>query len=205
MPRDSFDIHCRYALLTYAQSDSLDPRAIVEHLAKLEAECIIGRELHQDGGVHYHVFVDFGSKRRFRRADRFDVQGHHPNIKPSRGTPWAGYDYAIKDGDVVAGGLARPDPNIRKSGDKWAQIAAAQTRDEYWELLRTLAPKSLCTSFSNLSRYADWKYAPKPREYRSPDGVFEPTADMLDWVRHNLRDVEGEHTGGKHCPPPWPP
>lgn len=188
-----FDFHARYALLTYAQCGDLDPFTIVDHLAKIPAECIIGRELHNDGGIHLHVFIDLGRKRRFRRADKFDVQNRHPNIEPSRGTPWDGYDYAIKDGDIVAGGLARPESRdtIQRDGEIWSIIVAAETRDEYWELIRVLAPKSLCNSFSNLSRYADWKYASKLLRYRTPDGTFEPTNQLTAWVQGNIQGLEG--------------
>ena len=104
----SFSFHARYALLTYAQCGDLCPFTIVDLLSTMGAECIIGREHHQDGGIHLHVFVDFGRKYRSRRADTFDVGGFHPNISQSYGTPEKGYDYACKDGDVVAGGLDRP-------------------------------------------------------------------------------------------------
>ena len=33
----------------------------------------------------------------------FDVDGVHPNISPTYSTPQAGFDYACKDGDAVAG------------------------------------------------------------------------------------------------------
>ena len=99
----TFRFQARYALLTYAQCGDLDPFAVVNHLAELGAECIIGRENHSDGGLHLHAFVDFGRKYRTRNTRAFDVQGCHPNVSPSRGTPEEGFDYAIKDGDVVAG------------------------------------------------------------------------------------------------------
>ena len=70
----SFSFHARYALLTYAQCGDLCPFTIVDLLSTMGAECIIGREHHQDGGIHLHVFVDFGRKYRSRRADTFDVE-----------------------------------------------------------------------------------------------------------------------------------
>ena len=52
----TFRFAAKYGLLTYAQSDGLDPFAIVNHLGDLGLECIVGRELHDDGGTHYHAF-----------------------------------------------------------------------------------------------------------------------------------------------------
>ena len=102
----SFSFNARYALFTYPQCGDLDPFAVSDHFSEMGAECIVAREAHADGGTHLHAFVDFGRKYRTRRVDAFDVAGQHPNVSPSHGTPAKGYDYAIKDGDVVAGGLS---------------------------------------------------------------------------------------------------
>ena len=101
----TFNFNAKYVLLTYAQCGDLDPWAVVDHLAELRAECIIGREAHADGGTHLHCFAHFDRKFRSRRADVFDVLGCHPNVSPTYTTPQAGWDYACKDGDIVAGGL----------------------------------------------------------------------------------------------------
>lgn len=174
----SFDFHARYGLLTYSQCDDLEATAVNEHIEGLGAQCVIGREVHADGGIHLHCFFDFGRKRRFRRADVFDVRGRHPNIVKSRGTPELGYDYATKDNDIVGGGsLERPtagtEAGVSNESRKWLQIVAAETRDEFFDLCGRLAPKSLCVSYSNLARYADWKYAVTPSAYVTPSGTFD--------------------------------
>lgn len=198
--KPSFDLHAQYALFTYSQCGDLDPFTVCDHFARLQAECIIGRESHQDGGTHLHVFADFGFKRRFRGSRTFDVQGFHPNLIPSRGTPWGGYDYAIKDGDVVAGGLARPEGNssgVLGESNCWDHIVASSTRDEFWERLRIHAPKSLCTSWVSLSKYAEWRYADKPLEYESPAGDFTVMPELSNWVETNLYRIDGTNKPGK--------
>ena len=100
-----FRFQARYALLTYAQCGELDPFRVVEHLGSLRAECIIGRESHVTGGLHLHAFVGWERKFSTRDCRAFDVDGHHPNIVASYGTPESGWDYACKEGDIVAGGL----------------------------------------------------------------------------------------------------
>lgn len=186
----AFNVNSRYVLLTYAQCGDLDPWAVNDLLSTLGAECIIGRERHEDGGIHLHAFVDFNRKFRTRRSDIFDVDGHHPNISQSRGTPEAGYDYAIKDGDVVAGGLGRPEGKSR-GGDgsthaKWTAITQAENREQFWELCHELDPKAAATSFTQLSKYADWRFAPDPPVYEHPigisftDGDFDGRREWLD-------------------------
>jgi len=198
----TFAFHSRYALLTYAQcGHDLDPFRIVELFAVLSAECIIGREVHEDGGIHLHVFVDFGRKRRFRDARKFDVDDYHPNIVPSRGNPGDGWDYATKDGDVIAGGLDRPGGGIEGAGAQselrgavrnshaaWTRIVAAEDREEFLDLCKQLAPERLVCSWSSIVKYADWRYARVLAPYTSPSGHWElgAMAELNEWSDRNL-------------------
>lgn len=171
----TFRFQARYALITYSQCGELDPWSVSDHFSALGAECIVGREHHVDGGTHLHVYVDFGRKFTCRRADVFDVAGFHPNIETSKGTPEKGFDYAVKDGDVVAGGLERPVPG-RDSGngsthDKWTAITCAPSREDFWRLVFDLDPQRGACSWSSLAKYADWRYAPPRLEYESPGNV----------------------------------
>lgn len=183
-----FHCNARYFLITYAQCGDLSEWAVLDHFVELGAECIIGREHHQDLGLHFHVFIDFGRKFRSRKTDVFDVQGRHPNIQASRGTPEKGYDYAIKDGDVVAGGLERPSRAVGsgKAVDLWSQIAGATCGKEFWELCEELDPKSLCCSFGQLQKFHDWRFAEHAPVYESPAGFDFVGGDLDgrdDWVQ----------------------
>ena len=138
----TFNFNAKYVLLTYAQCGDLDPWAVVDHLAELRAECIIGREAHADGGTHLHCFAHFDRKFRSRRANVFDVLGCHPNVSPTYTTPQAGWDYACKDGDIVAGGLQ--DQMLAKSLEvetcgmiSWLQKVETSFLDYSWNLLRS--------------------------------------------------------------------
>lgn len=180
----------RYALLTYAQSGDLDPWAVSNHLSELGAECIVAREDHADGGSHLHAFVDFGRKFRTRKVDRFDVGGYHPNISPSHGTPEKGYDYVIKDGDVVAGGLERPaGSKLPANREAWSQIILAESRDEFFQLVADHDPRALCTSFTQLSKYADWKYRVDPEPYRHNEELsftLDRFPELTEWAQSTL-------------------
>ncbi|ANC51585.1 RepA [Faeces associated gemycircularvirus 21] len=187
----TFAINAKYVLLTYAQCGDLDGFAVMDRISELGGECIVARETHADGGTHLHVFCDFGRKFRSRKTDVFDVLGYHPNIEPSRGTPEKGYDYAIKDGDVICGGLARP--TTSRTGDssansKWTEITSATNRDEFWELVHLLDPKSAACSFGQLQKYCDWKFAVAPPTYTSPTGVEFDDGSIdgrLDWLQQS--------------------
>lgn len=181
----------RYALLTYAQCGTLDPFLVVNHLASLNAECIIGREHHADGGIHLHAFVDFGRKFRSRKTRIFDVEGYHPNVSPSKGSPGKGYDYATKHGDVVAGGLVRPgDANTQATLDERAtEILSAQTKDELLEACRTLAPSKLLWNYTSLRAYANDHYRDEKPPYVHPEEIRIDTSaypELDEWYQENV-------------------
>jgi len=168
-------INSKYVLLTYAQCGDLDEWAVNDHLSSLGAECIIARELHPTtGGVHLHVFVDFGRKFRSRRVDILDVEGRHPNVSPSKGTPEKGYDYAIKDGDVVAGGLERPRGGRPGTLSGLTAIAhLCETQDEFLEIYGEVDTRGLIKNFANVRSYAKWRYAGTLPKYESPSSFGE--------------------------------
>lgn len=190
-----FKFEAKYGLLTYAQcGDALDPHSIVCMLAELGAECIVGREVHADGGIHLHAFFMFERKFATRNERVFDVGDRHPNIVRGYGTPEKGWDYATKDGDVVGGGLERPSgERLLSTGDKWSRIIAAETRDDFFRLAAELDPKSLCVSFTSLRTYADWRYREDPEPYSHPRGISfceEGTRELDEWVSRNLDPMQ---------------
>lgn len=195
----TFNFHAKYVLLTYSQCGELDPFRVMDVISTLAGECIIGREHHEDGGIHLHVFVDFGRKFRSRKASIFDVDGVHPNISKSYGTPEKGYDYAIKDGEVVCGGLARPSGSGDGQADsKWHQIIQASTRDEFWELCTLLDPKATVVSFPALQKYCDWKYQYHAPAYESPgNAVFigGESDGRDDWLLQS--GINAERSGAR--------
>ena len=181
--------HAKYALLTYAQCGDLDPWQVSDHLSALGAESIVGRESHADGGVHLHVFVDFGRKFTSRKTDVFDVGGYHPNIERVGKTPWKAYDYAIKDGDVCAGGAERPDESgtelDRPADSTWSRILEAESAEEFHRLCSELAPRYYVCSFGSIQRYVDWRYRPVVEPYSTPTGIgfsIEGVEELTEWV-----------------------
>lgn len=188
----TFQFSARYALVTYSQSGPLSEWAVLNHFSSIGAECIIAREDHADGGTHLHVFCDFGRKKQSRRADFFDVEGYHADIRPSRGRAGEGWDYATKDGNIVAGGLARPGGGgLPETPNKWREIVSAESREEFFDLLRVLDPKTLVTRWSELNRYADSAYAKRHEPYVGPTGLeFElgMVPELARWGRELVED-----------------
>lgn len=195
-----FRFAAKYGLLTFPQCGSLDPWAVVEHLGSLGAECIVGREDHQDGGVHLHAFFMFERRFESRNVRIFDVHGQHPNVVRGYSSPEKGWDYATKDGDIVAGGLERPvGGEVVGTGEPWTTIILSESREQFFEACQRLAPRALLCNFTSLRTYADWKYRDIPAPYESPAGVSFDTAEYADlsgWVSQNLE----RSRNGESCP-----
>lgn len=188
----TFRFAARYGLLTYSQSPGLDPFRIVELLSKLGAECIVGRELHEDGGTHYHAFFMFNSEFRTRNPRVFDIDEYHPNILRGRKTPEQMFDYATKDGEIVAGGLERPQPRPSATADSdsfWRDVFAAETREETLRVARESNVGLFGRYFFQVRAIAESKAVQNPLDYVSPPELaweLRPYPELSDWCETYL-------------------
>lgn len=183
----TFRFAAKYGLLTYAQSEGLDPFRIVNHLADLGAECIVGRELHDDGGTHYHAFFMFARKFQSRNPRVFDVDSRHPNILRGIKTPHAMYDYATKDGDICGGGLERPSEggdSAKNNDEFWAAVFDAETKEETLRCAREFSVSLFGRYFFQVRAIAEGKTFRSPLDYVSnPELEWElgPYPQLSDW------------------------
>lgn len=187
----TFRFAAKYGLLTYAQSEGLDPFRIVELLADLGAECIVGKEYHSDGGTHYHAFFMFPREFRSRNARVFDIDAYHPNILRGRKTPGQMYDYATKDGDVVAGGLERPSgpQNSTDSDTFWRNVFDAEDREETLRVARDTNVGLFGRYFFQVRAIAEGKAIQNPLDYVSdPKLEWElgPYPELRAWCETHL-------------------
>ncbi|QCW23666.1 MAG: replication-associated protein [Genomoviridae sp.] len=198
----------RYALFTYSQCGDLEPEAVGLMLSDLGAECIIGREDHADGGIHLHAFAEFQPRLRKRGHVWADVEGFHPNIQPVTKTPWMTYDYAIKDGDVVWGGLERPPMTKKatqeaKEGSKaeaWLDLVNAESSEEFWDIARNRLTEKYVIHYEQMQRQHDRLFDPEEdEEYANPEGYeydISGYPELADWLKE-LKDES--FIGRKQC------
>jgi len=189
----TFRFAAKYGLLTYAQSDGLDPFSIVNHLGNLGLECIVGRELHDDGGTHYHAFF-MSDKKKFesRNARVFDIDSYHPNILRGVKTPESMYDYATKDGDICGGGLERPNQGKESSSstdDFWRGVFDAEGKEETLRCARELGVGLFGRYYFQVRAIAEEKARRSPLDYQ-PDVSLEwelgPYPELVDWCASYL-------------------
>lgn len=85
------------AFATYAQANTINKQDLYNHLESLSfgegvdqvtvTKICVGQESHDDGGQHFHVFLEFSRKLHERNPRFLDYGGCHPNIQPVRSVP----------------------------------------------------------------------------------------------------------------------
>lgn len=108
-PRKKFRAQWKHGMLTYSCPTTVqehpipDKETIMTFLKNLRNYdgCVVSKELHADGKVHYHAYIRFQPKCDTINARYFDINGVHPNITHNEG-PRKMINYVIKDGDYIA-------------------------------------------------------------------------------------------------------
>lgn len=193
MPPPQFKF--KTALLTYSQVDNdtaaafLSPKeAHFNHVASALRTPVVyrlGREFHDDGGTHFHVFVSFDQRVSFRNERTLDFYASHPNIKPIPRTPHLAFDYAGKDDDVIYEYGERPGESGASSGGRervYGDALSSETKEGFLACVREGAPRDYVLYFGAISGFADAHYATPPPDYHSP--AFEANGEWRvdDWL-----------------------
>lgn len=192
----SFRLQAKSFILTYSQVANEDafvrtPSSHFDHCTSLLGTLDVyrlGRELHQDGGTHFHAYVSPSAKCSTRNARLFDYAGYHPNIRPVRKTPWTSWDYVGKGDDVIYEHGARPGGDRASDSGRdgvWALAVAATDKEEFLRILREKAPREYVLYNAAIERYVEKHFAPQPPSYESPEFRTEyvvPIDRLNQWL-----------------------
>lgn len=180
------------AYLTYSQYDG-DPLQSVSDLQAFfatlgVADSLVAHEFHGDGGHHYHYLLRWSETFHTRDPRAFDVAGHHPNYKCVRGKDHIRrvVDYCCKDDDYYGDRSPFLDSGTRSNRDAvWAEIVGAESADDFWRLVRELAPFEYVNNYDRLVSYATTHFG-KPQAYVPEFVDFDVPGELSDWVRENV-------------------
>lgn len=129
----SINVTAKLFFLTYSQAGAIDSKqALLDQLNSINPNnsyICVAKELHEDGGIHYHCIVAFDKRKNVRNARFFDFCGVHPNIQAARSFNHV-KAYIEKDGDYISIGTP-PQPKEKIS---WINFASTCTREEWMEL-----------------------------------------------------------------------
>jgi len=198
----SFRCKNQRIFLTYSQIGSTwDPQPLIDALDGLGATFRLGRELHQDGGIHYHCYVDFGRPYEFENCHKFCFgglpspkcpKGGHCNILVIRRTPHFAWDYAGKDGDIISENCARPVVVKGQSERKaeWQHCLDAPTENEFYARIKETDPAALCKSSQSLEHCAKRLFrSRKPETYDGIVGLkfdWKSFPSVAQWILRAL-------------------
>ena len=141
----------RPQLGTEAPEAGLSAERIIEFLKSLGCtRWCIGRELHADGGLHFHVFAERRSRFDTENPRYFDIGPFHPNIASVKKLPGL-LEYICKDGRYVLGGGLRLFERAATSGiDAPTSMLGQTSTDSCLSLIR--AGQSLSLAVGCLAR-----------------------------------------------------
>ena len=185
----SFYFNAKYGLFTYAQCGDLDPFDVVCLFSEVGAECIIGREEHQDGGTHLHAFAawekssDHAVLISLMLEDSTQMLSHlvvHRRVV----TTMLQRMVTLSEGDLSdqmeAKFLALAMHGLRSSTRRVEMSFGDLFRNWLLEVLPAI---------STLSKLLEWKYREDPAPYEHPADIGFNTGnfpELDEWVQHNL-------------------
>lgn len=190
-----YRLQAKHLLLTYSQVDNdaflRTPTSHFEHCTRVLGPLDLyrlGRELHSDGGTHFHAYVSPSHKCSTRNARLFDYAGSHPNVLPIRKTPWKSWDYVGKEYDIIHEHGERPGGNRTSEHGRdsaWADALRAPSKEDFLSCIRENAPREYVLYYVAIERFVEAHYAPLPPHYESPSFTADRRPDLLRWLNQS--------------------
>lgn len=143
-------------------------------------------ELHEDGGRHFHAWLDLKSQSTFTN-DRFDFQDLHPNVVICPGNKKSDasqnrIQYCKKDDDWVYFPDGYQPPSKKEADSTWQDIIAAESREEALSLVATNKPRDAVINARQIDYFLDKKFGEKVTVYEPafPRNSFTRVPALLD-------------------------
>jgi len=163
-------------LLTYSQVDEEDYHhtSVVNMIHDMKGKIRIASERHQDGGLHWHAYVEFTKEVNLRNMRRFDVGILHCHVRYVTKTPATVWAYLVKNvgkgdnsgtllyDDFPEPPLGRVKAKHRKNEirDMYARATTAPSRSEALRIIQGERPDHYWKSCFSIERAADIIYPP---------------------------------------------
>jgi hypothetical protein len=182
-----FRIYAKNFFLTYSQS-KLDRTDIELFFDGLDGNpgFYAAQEQHKDGGLHWHVILQYVRRRSIRDPRYYDILGEHPRIESCRDLR-ASYEYLTdesKEGriDFLASDNFRAPPARTAKRSKWSDVLDSDNMDDFLQAVRTFFPRDYCLNLQRLE-YTAAKLYPILEQYE-PEFVFSDyhlPQELIDW------------------------
>lgn len=190
-----FQFKAKRLYVTYSQANGLTKERIRDFFVgeRGASYYTIGRESHQDGGIHFHALIQWTEAYGTCDERAFDIDGYHPNISGVRSIG-AVYKYCTKEDDVLS--------NFQHTGNTsiYGEIVLATDAEQFWSTVERLDPRNYVLNRQRLEHYANWRYGDR-REYTPNYTQFKNLDWMDDWIFSELQcPQKGKWSGGAPVP-----
>lgn len=182
----AFRIVAKRFFLTYPRCDAGEAE-LTEFLNGLDGNPVwyAASEQHGDGGQHWHVLLQYQQRHHCGDERAYDYRGFHPNIQAVRSFQ-AAWNY-LSDPDKVGRISTISHPNFRSpdsgaSRSKWSDVIESSSADEFFDKVKSVAPRDYCLNLQRLE-YTAAKLFPAKIEYES-EFVFNDLhlpQDLIQW------------------------
>lgn len=198
----TFRIQAKSFLLTYPKCN-LNCEQIKDGLLALELdiEAIhIGREHHEDGDLHIHVYLRLSKRLTTRNCNYFDIGGHHCNISAGIRNHRQAWEYVGKEGFET---LTYPEGatyTVEKE-NKWMAVIEAATPDDFDTAAIEASARDYVINFERIETYKRHKFSHKHDVYIPKFTEFDLTQNPdLELFKNQMNEVSAPAA----FPPPAP-
>lgn len=194
-----FRLDAQYWFVTYSQCD-VDKADILTHIVTRHPTrtpdwVIVVRERHDDGGLHLHAVINWGSRlcTRDQRFLDYTDQGtvYHPKLEPARSVTKALQYVAKEDAEPYTyGEVPEPSAAKRDRGDLIRELlATANSAEELLSNVREADPVHYVEKIFQWERVAQREF-----EYTCPPDTVEQRpfhhvpAEVQDWLDTEFKE-----------------
>nr|UBJ26199.1 replication-associated protein [Red panda feces-associated genomovirus] len=178
-----FRLNAKRVFLTYPQANEVQHHELHTHLSQF-GNCYSCRELHSDGGVHYHAILTSPTKFNIRRSDFFDYNGRHPNMGPVKQLG-ACADYIGKGGDTLGTSPVTTTPS--RSAQLTCLLIQHVPHEEFMQRYSEIDPFSYINNYDRIRSFSiHHSSSGECTEINRDRSSFKETPLMSQWVMANL-------------------
>lgn len=228
--KQEFELRANYVFVTYTQSQVEDKNEFYRYFQELlnlhapvvkggaeraKVEIFGSKELHKDGGTHYHVAFYVSERLHWRQARKtltiyIDVDGKRvadtESIFIRKKQRWESpakflknvQQYIAKDGDTFGTWIeCSPDHRSLSAAEKekhYDELIAAETQDECKQIYTTHFKKEWCLNHGHCEAFMRTKKGQRavPHVHRFENVMpWKVPEKLLKWKRDNIDNCNG--------------
>lgn len=199
----TFRLQAKSFLLTYPKCN-LTCEELKNGLLALNLDIdamLIGREHHEDGDLHLHVYLRLSTRLTSRNSRYFDIGGHHPNISAGIRNHKQAWAYVGKEGFETLTYPEGASPDVKEN--KWMAVIESATPEDFDTAVIEASARDYVINFERIETYKRHKFSNKHDPYVPRFTEFDLTQNPdLTSFKDQMNEVGAAKAAD--FPPPAP-